>query len=130
VRCGGLWVLCCGVLCWWGVGGGGGGWSCCGVGVGGGCVGGGGGVVVGGGVGGGGGGGGGYSEDPQQTSKTEHLQDPAVGRIVMLCQPNLILVLEPDPWKTGRRVWEIGRGGSVPGGMYGISGPCSCSWAQ
>ena len=30
------------------------------------------------------------------------------------------VVLEPDPQEIGRRVWEIGWGGSVLNGMYGI----------
>jgi len=30
------------------------------------------------------------------------------------------VVLEPDPWKIGRRVWEMGWGRSVPSGKYGI----------
>jgi len=35
-------------------------------------------------------------------------------------QPTCNLVLEPDPSKIVRRVWEIGWDGSVPSGMYGI----------
>jgi len=34
--------------------------------------------------------------------------------------PSEDAVSEPDPWKIRRRVWEIGWGGSVPNGMYGI----------
>ena len=30
------------------------------------------------------------------------------------------IVSEPDPRKIGKRVWEIGWGGSVPSRMYGI----------
>jgi len=32
----------------------------------------------------------------------------------------LPLISEPDPWKIGKRVWEIGWGEIVPRGIYGI----------
>ena len=32
----------------------------------------------------------------------------------------ITLVSEADPWKIGKRVWDVGWGGSVPNGMYGI----------
>ena len=74
----------------------------------------------------GGGGLGGFKEGIRSWDRMElglgtlALSSSATTSVPLPSSHHPLLVSEPDPWKIGRRVWEVGWGQSVPSRMYGI----------